>query len=918
MKNRFTHKAALGISLFAAGTRHCNGVFGHRSRSFGLRAQPVIARCGLSTSLALTHIVPAILHVAVAALCLGLGAQARADQTITIDGTGSGRTYEGIGAVSGGGATSVLLRDYVEPQRSQILDYLFKPYFGASMQELYVEIGGDGNSTEGSELSHMHTATDLNYYRGYEWWLMEQAKARNPAILLDATAWSAPNWVGNDNYWSTSATNDAAGYLTKWILGAKSAHGLDINYIGCKNEPNFYAGAAWPELLRTTLNSNGLTSVGIHGLDDPSNGNPPASSMWTWASAMATDTTLNNAFYAISAHGTAPASGGNAPPANIIALNKPLWDTEEHPFNAGFTRATDIVTSFISNYVSGKVTKTIYWFLVTAFYNNEPDYDLASAMLTASPWSGGYTVEPGLWGYAHIGQFTQAGWKFLDAASGNFTSGGDYVTLAAPNGTDYSVIAQTTKATATQNITFNVSGGLSTGPVSVWSSNATTQFQQQASITPTNGSFTIAMAPNTIYSITTTTGQQKGAYTPPATTAFPFPYYENYDHYIDFTTTGYRAYYHADIAGGFELYQRPDGTGNCLRQVVSPRAQSWAPEWNPYTIVGDTTWTDYEVSADVSFETATGWVGVMGRVNSTGDGYGTTPNAYYVTLSPTGAWTFNKSAFSGGTAITNGQATLATGSWHNLKLVFQGTSIKGLVDATQVFSVTDATYGKGSVGLATLAGTTALFDNLLVNTVNGAAPAPTVFVQDGQSPPDGGAGGSAGTGGTPSTGGAAGSGGMTGAGGATHAGGSGGAGGVTGVGGNAGTGGTTGTGGVSAGGGNIVTGGNSASGGAAVSGGNTGAGGNTSTPETTGGTTSAPGTSAAGGAGNTSTAANGGSGGEVSTGATKANSTASGCSCSMGSTNTHHGEVLLLFATLVATAILMRPCHRSRAREKLT
>ena len=36
------------------------------------------------------------------------------------------------------------------------------------------------DSTDGAESSHMHTAADQNYNRGYEWWLMEQAKARNP------------------------------------------------------------------------------------------------------------------------------------------------------------------------------------------------------------------------------------------------------------------------------------------------------------------------------------------------------------------------------------------------------------------------------------------------------------------------------------------------------------------------------------------------------------------------------------------------------------------------------------------------------------------------------------------------------------------------------------------------------------------
>ena len=91
----------------------------------------------------------------------------QADQAITIDGTGPAKKFDGIGAVSGGGGTSVLLKDYPEKQRAQILDLLFKPNFGASISALYVEIGGDGNSTQGSELSHAHFKGDANFRRGY-------------------------------------------------------------------------------------------------------------------------------------------------------------------------------------------------------------------------------------------------------------------------------------------------------------------------------------------------------------------------------------------------------------------------------------------------------------------------------------------------------------------------------------------------------------------------------------------------------------------------------------------------------------------------------------------------------------------------------------------------------------------------------
>lgn len=70
-------------------------------------------------------------------------------KTITIDGRGSGRTFEGMGACSAN-ATSKLIIDYSEPFRSDILDYLFKPNFGACLQHLKIEIGG-GYNTIGCE-----------------------------------------------------------------------------------------------------------------------------------------------------------------------------------------------------------------------------------------------------------------------------------------------------------------------------------------------------------------------------------------------------------------------------------------------------------------------------------------------------------------------------------------------------------------------------------------------------------------------------------------------------------------------------------------------------------------------------------------------------------------------------------------------
>ena len=128
------------------------------------------------------------------AAALATSAQA---QPLQVSATASGKAFDGIGAVNGGGATSVLLRAYPEPQRTQILDFVFRPKFGASVSTMLVEIPGDGNSTQGSMPTHAHYRGDTNFERGYMWWVMTEAKRRNPQLAIDATGWSAPAWVGN-------------------------------------------------------------------------------------------------------------------------------------------------------------------------------------------------------------------------------------------------------------------------------------------------------------------------------------------------------------------------------------------------------------------------------------------------------------------------------------------------------------------------------------------------------------------------------------------------------------------------------------------------------------------------------------------------------------------------------------------------
>ena len=319
-----------------------------------------------------------------AAVCLVLAgvvaaappSHAATTTTITVNGTSAGLTFGGIGAISGGGGNSRLLTDYPAAQQQQILDYLFKPDYGADLQILKVEIGGDTNSTDGSESSIEHTSGAINCSSGYEWWLMEQAKALNPSIKLYGLAWGAPGWVGS--FWTTATIN----YLVSW-LNCATSHGLTINYLGGWNERGY--NISWYEQLRSTLNADGYSAVQIVGAD----------SDWSIATDIADNPTFASAVSIIGVH--YPCTGGDGGsadtcPANATAegTGKPLWASENgsQDLNGG---AGALIRSIVRGYTDAELTGYINWPLIASIYPDLP-YDDDGLMLANQPWSGAYSV----------------------------------------------------------------------------------------------------------------------------------------------------------------------------------------------------------------------------------------------------------------------------------------------------------------------------------------------------------------------------------------------------------------------------------------------------------------------------------------------------------------------------------------------
>jgi galactosylceramidase len=408
-----------------------------------------------------------------------------------VDVRNTSRRFDGIGALSAGG-TSRLLYDYAEPHRSTMLDLLFSPTGGgAALHILKVEIGGDTEAGCGSEPSHMRSESEVpNLVRGYEAWLLAEARKRAPAIKTWGLSWGFPTWIGlplslrpandtyKDNAWAMANPTTIARiahYTQQWAKGLSVApFNVQLDWVGIWNENSW--SPAYIKALRAALDADAATeSIAIVA---PDSGSIP--NLESVLAAMEADPAVAAALTtppgALGIHYPLASASSSALLSNKFSL--PAWSSEDSSTNdqASPGEGPGCWARVLNwNYVVGRYTSTTMWSLLSAWF--EDLHWFGDGLFSAGePWSGHYSDLETMFVTAHWTQFTQPGWTYLahGAGVGWLEGGGTYSTLVRRSDASATAAAAVDAVTVVlETMRMNHSQCIRSNPTAPWNVNAT-------------------------------------------------------------------------------------------------------------------------------------------------------------------------------------------------------------------------------------------------------------------------------------------------------------------------------------------------------------------------------------------------------------------------------------------------------------
>lgn len=171
-------------------------------------------------------------------------------------------------------------------------------------------------------------------------------------------------------------------------------------------------------------------------------------------------------------------------------------------------------------------------------------------------------------------------------------------------------------------------------------------------------------------------------------------------------------------SGSLSDWSKSGGTWSITSDDSKVLSQTKASSENAREFAGDTSWTDYTVSAKVKALSLDddGFVGLLARASGSTTFYRLALTSDGVELQAVKSGTV--------TVLASSSKTVSTDTWYTLSITLSGTTISGSIDGTSVGSGTSSVSSAGRIGVQT-SYATASFDDVTVSTGSTSTPTTT-------------------------------------------------------------------------------------------------------------------------------------------------------------------------------------------------